>query len=956
MRQFRVAAGLTQERLAERSGISANGVAALEAGRRTTPRLTTVGLLCDALDLDPAQRTAMVTAARPAESNRGPLPHTVQAASFVGRVDELHTLRDAWARRSRVGLLLGEAGVGKSALADALAGELIAKGVTVLRGSSTPHQLGAYEAFIEPVRTGLGRFDSGGIPLGLRDLGRLIPGLIETDGDVMVPSLADPTLERRLLFETVTTLLTMTGPTLLLLDDLHWADEGTLALLSFLAGRSELADLMIVGTIRSTDVTAATSAALAELRRHCAVTRVQLAGLSGSELAQLVADVAGEPVPDALVRAVTDATNGNPLYVKELTEHLLQRGLDALSVPDGIRETIELRVASLSPEGQALVRSGAVLGQKFDPEVAGQLAELHGDALVGATEDALVSGLVVEESATTTAFSHGLVAATVYEAMSLTRRRGLHRSAATLLAERGPFSSAETVGVARHWAIVAEADPRARDTAAHWSVRAGDAAAASAAIDEAIACYARAADLYDGPTVERADALVRLGSALTASGQLAQGNEQLQRGLRVADEAGDAAVSARAVLGLSASVRYGHSDPDRIRELESAIAQLGPTEMVLRPALLATLRRQLGFVHTPEADVRRREAAAAVLEAVSSPTVSDELLISLGSLRDSLVVDDPIPLGELARKIIRVAAARQDLPVLSTGWYRQAWAALELGDSPTFRHAVAEYRRIAEQQSRPYELALSANMVAAIAQIEGRYDDAEVAGQEALAYAATIDDGNFSWVYFANSGFRAVDEGKVDEIYAVMQAARDDFDGLPTFEAAFAAIAAIAGDHAAADRMIHDQLGANGEVLDAEWFYLSAERLPVLGLLAWACAATSNVEHAALLRDRLMVLVGLGVRVVRVAPVGAWLGPIDHHLGTLERVLGNLDRAEQHLRAALVVEDEMNGRPFRVRTMSELAAVAAERGADDEAAEWRSAAERLAAELGLDAMADSGVG
>lgn len=81
---------------------------------------------------------------------------------------------------------------------------------------------------------------------------------------------------------------------------------------------------------------------------------------------------------------------------------------------------------------------------------------------------------------------------------------------------------------------------------------------------------------------------------------------------------------------------------------------------------------------------------------------SDELVLSLGGLRDSLVIDEPIPLGHLARKIIAVAGARRDLPVLSTGWYRQAWSALELGEATIFRRAVNEYRTIAEQLRRPY--------------------------------------------------------------------------------------------------------------------------------------------------------------------------------------------------------------------------------------------------------------
>ncbi len=971
LRRFRTAAGLTQERLAERSGISAAGVAALEAGRRKTPRLNTVGLLCDALGVDPQQRAALIAAA----TSAGDAPPPAQLAtavsdrdvsavvaqrsghgSFVGRHAEMRALRDAWGQRTRVALLFGEAGVGKSTVAEAFAAELVERGVTVLAGRSTPQQLGVFEAFIEPIRTALAQFGDG-VPASLRDLGRLVPGLITGGSDILVPSRSDPAVERRLLFDTVSTLLGSTGPTLLVLDDLHWADQDTLALLSFLTARLDLTNMMIVGTIRSTDVTASTSAALAELRRHCTVARLQITGLSRTELTQLVSDVAGSEVSDALIDAVSGATNGNPLFIRELTEHLLQHGVGStgakLTVPDGIRDTIELRVAGLSSDGQALLRGGAVLGQTFDLQLAGQLVGLDGEALLSAVEDTLLSGLVVEQTATVVAFSHGLVATVIYEGSSRSRRLVLHRSAAKSLADRCPVASGEIVDVARHWSIVADEDSTARSTAARWSVRAGDAASASASIDEAIACYLRAVATWNEPTEEYADTLVRLGSALAAAGRLNEGNDYLRQALQVADQVGDAGVFARAALGLSASVRYSLSDSDRIRELETAIAKLGPTEMVLRPALLATLRRQLGFVDTPRADQRRTEAARLLAEAVSAPDVSEELLISLGSLRDSLVVDDPVPLGQLARNIIRVASARQDLPVMSTGWYRQAWSALELGEAELFRRSVDEYRKIAERLRRPYELALSSNMIAAVAQIEGRYDDAEAAGQEALAHASTIEDGNFSWVYFANSGLRAFDTGQVSATLDLMRAVRADFGDLATFEAALAAVAAGAGDFALTSQLFDHQIGENGEVLDRKWSYLSAERLPVVGMLAWACGIAGDVRRASILKDRLIRIAELRVRVVRVAPVGAWIGPIDHHIGTLSRVLGDLDGADHHLERALVVEDEMNGRPYRVRTMLELAAVARARDGSMWAAradDWRGKAERLAAELGLESI------
>ncbi len=318
-----------------------------------------------------------------------------------------------------------------------------------------------------------------------------------------------------------------------------------------------------------------------------------------------------------------------------------------------------------------------------------------------------------------------------------------------------------------------------------------------------------------------------------------------------------------------------------------------------------------------------------------------------------MVVDDPIPLGELARKIINVATARQDLPVLSTGLYRQVWSALELGDAPLFRNSVYEYRRIAEKLNRPYELAVSSNMLATIAQIEGRFVDAEASGQEALVHAADIENGNFSWVYFANAGLRSVDTGSGGATFDFMQAARSGFIGIPTFAAAHAAVAAHVGEIAVANELVEEQVGRGGENLDQDWSYLSAERLPVVGFLAWACAMSGNTLHAQTLQNRLSDIAAFGVRVVRVAPFGAWIGPIDHHIGSLHRLLGDFDSADRHLTQALTVEAEMNGQPFQIRTMLELAAVATAQGghvAQSVAARWRGKAEELATSIGLESI------
>ena len=955
LRRLRLASGLTQERLAERAAISADGIAALEAGRRQSPRLSTVRLLCDGLQLDDGQRAALLSLAAPAGSGPG-LRATSKTpvvprgwGAFVGRTIERQQLADAWAGRVRVVLVSGEAGVGKTRLVDEFADDVGAQGHVVLRGRCTPEQLGVYEAFVDPIRDALARFD-GALPASLTELGRVIPGLVDASHQSVVPSRGEPGLERRLLFEAVSSVFAGAGPTLVLLDDLHWADPGSLALLAFLAAQPELSDVVIVGTVRSTDLTTATASALAELRRRASMVRIALRGLDADDVALLVASVAGQTVPTGLVEAVSRVTNGNPLYTAELTEHLLQRGFDDtgdqhVSVPDSIRDTIGLRVEGLSAETQALLRVGAVLGPEFDLRIAGRLAGLASTGLLGAVEDALLSCLLVERSPQTAAFSHGLVATTVYDAMSGVRRLDLHRQAAIYLGDLAPDSSSAIVDIARHWSLVAAADPSARVVAARWTVRAGDAATSAAAIDEAIACYERAAALWAGSTAEHADTLIRLGTAMAASGRVSEADRHFGAALRIADGIDDASLFARATLGRSTSVQYGTSDPERIAELESAISRLGPKEMVLRPAALATLMRQLGFVMSDAADRRRNEAAALVLEALSVPEVPVELVMSLGALRDSIPVDHPVPLGRLARQIIDAATVRRDLPVLSTGWYRQAWSALELGQAEVWRTAVTEYRNVAVELRRPYEMALSANMLAAVAQVEGRYTDAETWGQEALAYASGIDDSNFAAVYLANSVLRGLDTGLAQPMLELMTAVQADYVGVPTFEAGLALTAASAGDFALTRVLLDAQIRPWTEYQrrDAEW-------LPVLGFLAGACAISDDARHAELLRE---LLAESAARVVRIGPVGAWFGPVDHHIGALSRLLGDLDDAERRLESALVVEAEMNGAPFQIRTMFELATTHRMRGtrtATHTADRWCEQASALATALDLPAL------
>lgn len=973
LRRHRLAAVLTQDRLAERAGISATGIAAIEAGRRRAPRATTIARLLDALELDDVARAGLVAAATgradpvtpasaPVGTNGGgsgppppipavvpqhDLPGVTRRFAFVGRPAELEQLARAWHDRTRVVLITGEAGAGKTRLTAEFI-RSIRPAPNVLWGRCTEDRLGAYEAFVEPVRALVGAANPGD---ARAELARLVPELSAAQGWAGGPSLAEPDVEQRLLFDAVIRLIAGAGPTLLVLDDLHWADAASLSLLAALAASPLLTDLVVVGTVRSTDQTPATAGALAALRRTARLERIGLGGLRDADVARLIEEVAGEAVPPSLVATVAQATDGNPLFVEELTEHLLATGSAggaAPAVPISLRETIVRRLDTLSPDARTLLRSGAVLGRVFDIDLAGRIADLDRDRVLSAGDDALLSGLVNEQSAVRLSFSHGLVQAAVYESASARRRLELHRRAAVELEDAyGATGAGDPVvfDIARHWAIVASADAAAAPAAARWAVRSGDAAAAAADIDEAIVRYRLAGQLWSAGTGEHAATLIRLGRALSAAGRTTEADDHFRQARHLAEALGDVSLFAQAAVGLAATVRYGHSDPERIEALERSIDLLAPDQRVLRTTAAAMLKRQLGFDFSEDAYQKRQRAARLVLDVVAGDELEPELLLALGAARDSIVVDDPVVLDRLSRQIVEVASSPRNLAVLANAWYGRAWAALELGDGTGWNASIAAFSAIAEELRLPFESALAATMATTSALIEGRYEEGEAQSQRALALGIEGGDPNASAVHLTGAVMRGLDLGHAGAMVGLMSDMRDELADVPTFVAGWAMTAAVAGERALASSLLDEQaaVGFDRVRRDLEW-------LPVIGFFCHACAGLDAIEHAPALYE---LLLASPARTIRVGPLAGWWGPTDHHLGALCRVMGRWEEAEARLRSALVVCDQLAARPWRARSEVELARVLERRGSAtvDERELLRADALAIAHELGAAGIA-----
>ena len=333
----------------------------------------------------------------------GPLRLT-STFPFVGRSAELDRLRTlmptAEGEGSRVVLLGGEPGSGKSRLVREFAAEAASDGALVLYGACDAEVRTPYGPFVEALdqlaqatdpdelRAALG---SGG-----GELTRLLPDLGARVGALAPAVEADPDTERHRLHTAVAELLAGIArrrPTLLVVEDVHWADAPTLLLLRQLA-RAGSARVLLLATFRDTeaDVPEALSETLADLRRYDTV-RLGLGGLSGDEVAEFVrsaAGGAGAPELLELATAIRDLTDGNAFLVCELWRALVEtRAVEVgdgtirltesaaeLGSPDSVREVVSQRLSRLAPGTSDLLELAATAGAEFELDVVRRAAGL----------------------------------------------------------------------------------------------------------------------------------------------------------------------------------------------------------------------------------------------------------------------------------------------------------------------------------------------------------------------------------------------------------------------------------------------------------------------------------------------------------------------------------------------------------------------------------------------------
>jgi DNA-binding SARP family transcriptional activator len=393
----------------------------------------------------------------------GPAP---AAGVFVGRGPELRRLHAAWtdARqgRRRAVLVAGEAGIGKTRLVTELATLAEKDGAVVLAGRCDQHLGVPYLPLREAVGRQLATYPSERlrILLGPRtgELVRFWPELAWRLPALPAQPTAGPEADPYLLFDALTGLLeamAVTGPLLLLVDDLHGADAATLRLLRSLVRAWRPARLLTVLTYQDdrrapgTDLTAA----LGDLVRAPGSELLALRGLDDDEVAAMAAATVARPLGPggpALARVLRGRTGGNPFLVAELLRHLVETGAlggddvagvaagpAVADVPESVRWVVGQRMARLGGPVEHLLGVAAVIGQQADVAVLGRVADLGHDNLLSALDTAVAAGLLeVRPGAPGRyAFHHPIVRDLLYRELAAGERARIHRKVGEALEE-----------------------------------------------------------------------------------------------------------------------------------------------------------------------------------------------------------------------------------------------------------------------------------------------------------------------------------------------------------------------------------------------------------------------------------------------------------------------------------------------------------------------------------------
>jgi hypothetical protein len=840
----------------------------------------------------------------------------------VGRIREQElldaALKEACAGGRRAVLISGEPGIGKTTLAARIAERASRAGTSVLYGRCDQDLFVPYQAWAEA----LGHLVERAPPALVRAhvatygtvVGRVVPAIWTRTAAQAADDRESEEADRPRFFAAVVDLLARASaeaPLVVLLDDLHWADTGTLELLRHVLATDRPLSLLVVGAFRDADVGAddPLAATLAALHREPGVARLPLRGLGDDELLAFLELVAGHEMSEdglALRDALASETDGNPFFVRELLRHLATTGviyqdtagrwlvtddLRTAGLPVSIREVVGQRVRSLGPQTHRVLTLASVIGRDFDLELLERVVDVEDDSLLELCEAAVVAQLLRDgERGDVYTFSHALIGHTLYDDLTTARRSRAHRAVAVALEELTGGVPGKRVGeLAYHWAQATRSGDSAKAVA--YAGQAGARALTALAPSEAVRWYTQSLELLgDAPGADatRAELLVGLGDAQRQSG-LSAYRETLLEAATLADRVGDAELLARAALTNNRGwqSRIGDADQERLAVLQRALECTNSGATATRARLLTlsateqiyttTLEHRLGIVteavELARASGDRAAVADALLRAVQAVVAPSTLSTRLAWLQEAAALADD--LGEpFQRFLARHILSRCELESADRDGF-DAQLAIKGTILEELPHAGLRW-------THAYDLAVQSLLAGDLVEAEQRATDA-------LNFGLETEQADAFTIYGSQLLNIRVRQGRIAELIPLIEQTVAAMPGQPVYLSVLAMAYADADDLEQC-RTLLDAAREDGFAVPPDNSWSSA-------LYCWADAAvrTGDRRAAVLLHDQLAPYGNhLVTTHVTVDPVVAHtLGRLEHMLGRYDEAADSFGRAQQ---------------------------------------------------------------
>jgi tetratricopeptide (TPR) repeat protein len=925
-------------------------------------------LILQLLEKDPEKRpesaTVVLQALEAIEAGKAqkeppteaPAENPLYRRVFVGRESELKQLQSAFdgaiSGQGALMMVTGEPGIGKTSLCEQLSTYVTLRGGRTLVGHC--YEAGSlslpYLAFVEALRSYVLSRDPKDLKeelgSGAADVARIISEIRERL-KIKLRTQKDPEEERYRLLQGVTEFLSNAAnvqPMLVVLEDLHDADKGTLEMLTHVSRNLAGARLLIVGTYRDVEVDRShpLSAALAELRRVSTYGRVLLRGLNADEVRRMMESITRQSIPWGLAEAVHRQTEGNPLFVQEVVRYLVEDGLIArkegqwrptkdtpleMSIPEGLRDVIGKRLSLLSPECNRLLAVASVIGREFALENLKAVAGIDEDIFVNALKEAVRLSILEERSQRGLVryrFTHAFFRQTLYEEMIAPQRLKLHRQVAhTLETLYARHLKEHAVELAEHFSH--STDPADLAKAVSYAEMAAKKATDVYAYGEAVRLLEQALKVQEVLDLEdkakRCDLLLALGDALFLAGENRRVvNTEAPQALALAEAIVDSTRASRACLlamrGLSIYFTILMASPeaaqwaaraDRYAEPETVERAMADTMMAILQQSGGSSSSEVAVLLSQALDLARRLGdpdtywyiAGTWLFSLESPQHEEEQI-------------------RLAEELAEQSRAGVSVLILGVALWAIVQTFLEFGQRRRAEDIMSEMRTVAERSGQANLLMISMLNDAIVAICDGRLEEAIVIRRRMLTRGEELGISEFAtawatWIIPAR--VHLGDAGRALE--SNLQGLRSFYQNLVGDMLILYCLAHL-GRYAEVSKMLEQWVVARSGIGSAE-----DETVLWLDMTSLEAAVLAGHRRAAeLLLDRLAAS--------NSKTSGLWLTTCtSRHLGAAAALLGRPNEARKYYREAIKTCTQMKFRPELALTRLQLAELLLEHYPDE---------------------------